>query len=498
MIHGPCNPSYLGVDVGTESARAVIFDGNGRALARGSASYATRHIQPGWVEQNPYEIWTAVLTAIRAVVTLVPDVEVEACCLASTAVTLVTVDQIGEAFGPALLWMDTRASSEAVEITATDHPALWYTGAAVSAEWMLPKVLWMKRHDSLRYRQAHHIVELHDWLLFRLTGRWALSLSTISGEWSYVSLQGGWQYDLLAALDLGDLPAKWPADILHPGEMLGYLTREVAHATGLPMGLPVAQGLMDSYAAALAANIYEPGRLSLSLGTSSSYLALVESPISNPGLLGPVPDAFGDGTWTIRGGQTSAASVLRWFRDQIAPATTYDELDAESALIPPGCEGLHALDTWQGCRTPFRDPSTRGSFWGLSLKHTRAHLYRALLEAVAYGGRQVVEVMHEAGVKIESIVACGGGSRSPLWMQMHADILGYPIIVLDEPCAVARGAAICASVATGRHRDLRSACKTSVYPCRFYVPDPDHHHVYEEGYRIYRAGYASQSALFTH
>ena len=195
--------------------------------------------------------------------------------------------------------------------------------------------------------------------MFRLTGRWVLSLSTISGEWTYVSERGGWQLDLLEALDLGDLPAKWPAEVLQPGQVAGHLIDEVARETGLLSGLPVAQGLMDSYAAAIASNVFVPGQLSLSLGSSSSYLALLETPRSDPRLLGPVPDAFGIGTWAMQGGQTSAASLLRWFHDQLAPGVSYTDLDHEAAMIPPGSEGLRALDTWQGSRTPHRDPSSR-------------------------------------------------------------------------------------------------------------------------------------------
>src|SRR5260370_25592755 len=140
--------------------------------------------------------------------------------------------------------------------------------------------------------KARYIVELHDWLMFRLTGRWALSLATISGEWSYVSERGGWPLDLLEVLDLGDLPERWPADVLSPGQLVGQVTSEFSMETGLPLGLPVAQGLMDSYAAAIATNVFAPGRLSLSLGSSSSYLVLTDTPRSDPRLLGPVPDAL--------------------------------------------------------------------------------------------------------------------------------------------------------------------------------------------------------------
>lgn len=492
MIRESC---FLGIDVGTESVRAVIFDTYGKALSKGCAVYTTHFVCPGWAEQDPEEVWAALLTAVRTVIRATPDADVQGCSLASTAVTVVTVDRDGNTFDPAILWMDTRASAEAAEISATGHPALLYTGNAVSPEWMLPKALWLKRHALHRYRKARYIVELHDWLMFRLTGRWALSLATISGEWSYVSERSGWPLDLLEALDLGDLPGKWPADVLLPGQLFGHVTSEFSTETGLPPGLPVAQGLMDSYAAAIATNVFASGRLSLSLGSSSSYLVLTDAPRSDPRLLGPVPDAFGIGTWAMQGGQTSAASLLRWFHDQLAPHLSYRDLDREAEMIPPGSEGLHALDTWQGSRTPYRDPSSRGSFWGLSLGHTRAHLYRALLEAVAFGGRQIIEVMQEAGVKVEDIVACGGGSRSPLWMQIHADVLGKSITMLKEPYAAALGAAICSAVATGFYSGLRQAAEALAHPDRTFTPDPARQLIYEAGYSDYLAGYAAHNKI---
>ena len=485
----------LGIDVGTESTRAIIFDTEGRTIGEGAAPYPTHFVQPGWAEQDPQEVWHSLLAAVRQAMQRAPGVNIQGCSVASTAVTIVTVNQEGETFGPAILWMDTRASREAEEITVSAHPALWYTGNAVSAEWMLPKALWLKRHEPERYRRASYLVELHDWLMYRLTGHWTLSLATISGEWCYVRERGGWPLDLLVSLDLADLPKKWPHEIIEPGELVGYLTSEGATLTGLPAGLPVAQGMMDSYAAALATNVFTPGCLSLSLGSSSSYLALIHEPVSDSRLLGPVPDVFSMGTWTMQGGQTSAASLLRWFRDQLAPGVSYAQLDHEAALIAPGCQGLHALDTWQGARTPHRDPSSRGSFWGLNLGHTRAHLYRALLEAVAYGGRQVIEVMLEVGVRVEHIVACGGGSRSPLWMQLHADVLGKPITMLDQHDAAALGAAICASVGTGCYGTLWEAASILARQGNTCIPNTERQQYYQEGYVDYLAAYDRQRAL---
>ena len=388
---------------------------------------------PGRAEQDPLAVWDAVRTALRGCLSGAADVRLLGCSLSATAVTAITADEDGQPTGPALLWMDTRAVAEAAEITATGHPSLWFTGGHVSPEWMLPKALWLRRHQPGRYARARWLVELHDWILFRLTGRWALASATASAEWGYDPRARGWPADLLAGIGLADLTARWPETVLAPGEAAGPVTPGAAAATGLPPGLPVFQGLMDSFAAALACDVFQPGRAAVSLGSSSSYMALTREPVSDPALLGPIRDALGPGTYLLQGGQTSAASLVRWFCAELGGDLDAGALDRLAATVPPGSDGVIALDTWQGSRTPFRDPRRRGAFTGLTLGHGRAHLYRALLESVAYGGRQVTDALAGAGAQLRELVLTGGGSRSALWLQIHADVIGRPLLRLAQP-----------------------------------------------------------------
>jgi sugar (pentulose or hexulose) kinase len=306
---------------------------------------------------------------------------------------------------------------------------------------------------------------------------------------------GGWPLDLLKRVGLDDLPEKWPKRMLRPGQVVGELTDEAAAETGLRKGLPIAQGMMDSYAAAIACNVFVPGRLSLSLGTSSCYLALTAAPVSDRRLLGPVPDPFGDKRWVMQGGQTSAGAPVRWFSDELGGGRSNDVLDNEAAAIPAGSEGVFAVDTWQGSRSPHRAPSARGGFFGVSVGHSRGHLYRSLLEAVAYGGREILETMHEASVDCRSIVACGGGSRSDLWMQIHADVLQRQISVLDCKHAAALGAAMCAAVGAGFETDLQSAAAAMSMNARHFEPRRETREVYDFGYQRYRRAYQDLEAI---
>ena len=463
--------ALLGVDVGTESVRALVVDEQGRRLAAADAPLHTAFPQAGWAEQDPEQVWRACAAAIREAIAQVAQ-PIAGCALATTSVTLVTADAAGAPTGPAILWMDTRAAREADEVTATSHPALWYTGGRVSAEWMLPKALWLARHEPVRFSAAAHVLELHDWLLHRLTGRFTASLGLASSGWTYVPQLGGWQDDLLDGLGLGHARAGRPAAPGAPAARAGAITDAAAAACGLAPGTAVAHGTMDSYAAALACGVLTRGRLAFSLGSSSCALTVVDEPRSDPRLLGPVPDAFEPDRYGIQGGQTSAGSVARWFRTTFAPDASFAELDGEAARWPPGAGGVRAIETFQGSRTPFRDHARRGALHGLSLAHDRGAVYRALLEAVAVGARVVVDAMREACPPFTEIVACGGGSRSALWMQLHADSIGLPIETIDEPSAAALGAAICAAACIGLHADLGSAAEAMTRRGPRYVPEP--------------------------
>lgn len=480
-------PAVLGLDVGTESARAGLFGLDGVLLAEGQAGYPTSFPAPGWAERDPGAVWGALCAALRACLSSAPGVVPLAFSLSGTAVTAVTVDDSNEPFGAALLWMDTRAAAEAAEITATGHPSLWYTGGQVSPEWMLPKALWLRRHQPERYASARWLVELHDWIVFRLTGRWVLAAATASAEWGYDPHAQAWPVDLLARVGLADVTGRWPQQVLAPGEAAGSVTAAAAAVTGLPPGLPVFQGLMDSFAAALACDVFRPGRVAVSLGSSSSYLALSAEPVSDPRLLGPIREALGPGTYLMQGGQTSAASLVRWFCAELGGGLDAAALDAQAATaVPPGSDGIIALDTWQGSRTPFRDPLRRGAFTGLALGHGRAHLYRAILEAVAYGGRQVTEALTGAGTTVRELVLTGGGSRSELWRQIHADVIGRPLLRLGQDQPAALGAAICAAVGLGAFPDLRAGATAMSRVVPGAEPDPGNRRAYDAAFRAYQ------------
>jgi FGGY-family pentulose kinase len=489
----------IGIDGGTEGCRAHVFDLSGRPLGSASAAYATDFPAPGRAEQDPEDWWRALGEAVRGAV-LAAGMEPEdlaglACD--TTSCTVVAMDGAGRALRPALLWMDVRAHEEAAELVRTGNPALRVNGAGagpVSPEWMIPKSLWLARHEPHIWRQAERVGEYQDFLTFRLTGRWAASLNNLTMRWHYQTDHGGWPVSLLDAAGIPELRAKWPGEMVAPGESLGGLTAEAAAHLGLREGTPVAQGGADAFIAMIGLGVTEPGDLALITGSSHLHLGIAEAEVHAKGVWGTYRDCVYPGKYVIEGGQTSTGSVIAWFKRHFAEGLSYEALNAAAMDLPVGAEGLLAVDHFQGNRTPHTDALARGAITGLSLKHTPAHVYRALIEAVCLGTRSIVESFGEAFAP-RRIVICGGTTRSPFWMQVHADTLGLPLELPEVTDATALGSAICAAVGTGHHASLEEGARAMVRIARTIEPAPGSHEAYEPLHARYRAAYEALKPL---
>ena len=498
-------PYLLGLDGGTEGVRAGIFDASGRVIAFARSAYVTTHERPGWAEQDPADWWTATAAATRAAVALsgVSPSAIRALAVACTSCTVVVSDAEGTPIRPALIWMDVRASAQAKRIAATGDPALKYSGYdKTSAEWLLSKVLWLSEHEPETYRRAVHICEYTDWLGWRLTGEWAVSINTAAIRSYYDRHAGGWPTSLFDAVGLPDLVDRLPCRVVDMGDTLGVLTAEAAEALGLPAGTPVAEGGADAFVGQVGLDVVAPGRVALITGSSHLHLAQTSTASYAPGMFGSYTDAVVPGQYTIEGGQVSTGSVVRWFRDiangswfdvpVVTGAVAWNRLAEHAARIPPGSDGLLALDFWQGNRTPYVDGEARGMLWGLSLSHTPAHIYRAILEAVCFGTENVFRTFRANGHELTDIVACGGATNNDLWMQIHADVSGLPIALTAVPEAVSLGAATLASVAGDVHPDVATAARSMVSVARRIEPNPEAH----ETYRFYLDRYvASYEAM---
>jgi xylulokinase len=277
----------------------------------------------------------------------------------------------------------------------------------------------------------------------------------------------------------------WDVPVLTAGDPVGEIRPELSARLGLPKHLIVAQGVMDSYATALAGNIYRPGQLVASIGTSSSYIATTDRLTCDSRLLGPIERILPGLGPVQRGGQTSAAAAIAWFRQTFAPTHSYAEFDALASAVPPGARGVGAVESLHGSRTPHRNPAATGMFTGLTLGHGQAELFRAMLEAVAFGGRSVVDALTEAGCEADQVLAVGGGMRSALWRQIHADVLGMQLRTLATDQPVCLGAAMCAAAGAGVVASLSDAAATMSVEGEKVEPDPAAVDLYRQLYPDY-------------
>ncbi len=484
-------PYLMGIDGGTESIRVGIFDLEGTPIVFASEIYSLKHPHPGWAEQDPGEWWSCLVAAVRKAVSeggISPE-EIAGVSVDATTCTVVALDERDRVLRPAILWMDVRASEQARRVQETKDPALKYNGFAnVSAEWMPCKALWLKENEPETYANAERVCEYVDWMTHRLTGEWSASINTASIRWYYDRGSGGFPESLYGAVGLDDLLEKFPQKVLDMGDVVGGLRKEAAEELGLPEGIPVAEGGGDAFVAMVGLNVLTPGKMAFITGSSHVMAGQAADPIHGAGFFGAYTDAVVPGQYTVEGGQASTGSVVKWFKDNFAKGASaeaarrgvdvYDILNEQAAQIAPGSEGLVVLDYWQGNRTPYTDPAARGMIWGLSLKHTEAHVYRAILEGICYGTEHILRTLRENGFEPKEGVACGGPSKSELWMQMHADVSNLPISFTRVSDAPTLGSAILAAVGAGIYPDVQTAASNMVHTEHTIEPDFRRHEEY--------------------
>jgi ribulose kinase len=359
----------LGVDGGTESIRCGVFDLTGQPIGFASTPYKTHFPEPGWAEQTPEDWWNGIVCSVRKVLeeTKIPQESIISLGLDTTCCSVVALDEFGNSLMPCLLWMDMRSAEQTKQVLATGDPVLKVnSGGAgpVSAEWMIPKALWIKQNRPDVFHKATYVCEYQDYLNFKLTGHMCASINNVSVRWHYSANESRpedrWPCSLLQSLDLSDLVTKWPMEVLPLGAPVGGgLTAKAAAQLGLPEGLPVAQGGADAFIGMLGLGVTSPGQLALITGSSHLLLGVAPNPVHAKGIFGTYVDALLPGTHVIEGGQTSTGSILNWFKTLVGGGGSfYEDMNAAAAEIPIGSEGLVMLDHFQVLNVPFRKRSS--------------------------------------------------------------------------------------------------------------------------------------------
>jgi len=483
----------LGVDGGTEGLRAGIFDVFGTPLAYASTSYQTQFPAPSWAEQDPNDWWDALGKSVRKAISdsgISVD-QIAAMAVDTTCCSVVALDDSGNPVRPALIWMDVRSAEQAEQMVATGDDALLINSngsGPVSAEWMIPKALWIKQNEPENFDRAVTICEYQDYINLHLTGRLGASINNVSTRWHCDYSREGVPKSLLEKLDLVELAEKWPQDVFRLGELVGRLTPRAAGHLGLTPDLPVVQGGADAQIGMIGLGVVKPGNLALITGSSHLHLGLSEKPFHGTGIWGTYADALLPGLHTVEGGQTSTGSVINWLKNLFGESD-YEALNLDASKLPPGSENLIVQEHFQGNRTPHTDPNSRGAFHGLTLKHGREHLFRAAIEGVAFGSELILESMRTNGFFPEIIVVSGGATRSELWLQIHSDVSNLPLILTKNPDAPLLGCAILAAVGAEIYEDIPTAVEKMVQFDRVIEPNSQVNTEYQPFYEAYKASY---------
>ena len=486
-------PYVVGIDFGTGGARVGIFDPEGTPIAQANREFGLTHPRPGWAEQDPHEWWSALVEASQEAIRksgVSPDA-IAGLSVDATSSTVLAVDSQGRQLRPAIMWMDVRASDQAKRIEQTGDPALKYNGyGPVSAEWGLPKALWLKDREPDTFADAEHICDCGDWAVYRLTGEWAGSVNIAAAKYYHDRDQGGYPRSLYQALDAEDIEAKFPQNVVDPGTLVGELTQQAAEELGLKAGTPVAQGCIDAYAGALGLGVVHPGEMALITGSSHVMIGQSAKPVYGRGFWGSYTDAMIPGQYTVEAGQVSTGSIVAWFKNHFAGNAVaeaqrrgvdpYQILNELAEDVPIGSDGLIVVDYFQGNRTPHTDPFARGMMWGLTLSHGPGHLFRAILEGICYGTEDIFRAMADHGFRPTETVVAGGPTNSALWMQMHADVCNLPMrITRMGDVGPVLGSAILASVGADMYPDLQTAAENMVHTERTIEPSQDAHEQYQ-------------------
>ena len=483
-------PFFLGLDVSTTATKALLMDGRGEVVSVSAAEYAYETPRPLWSEQHPDLWWHGAVQSTRSALkeSGVSADEVVAIGLTGQMHGLVLLDEHGQVLRPAILWNDQRTGAQCDEIRARlgKSRLIQITGNDALTGFTAPKILWVLQNEPDIWARTRHILLPKDYVRYKLTDVFAMDKADGSGTILFDLRARTWSAEMLTALDIP--PAYLPPTYEGP-EVSAFLSPSAAAEIGLRTGLPIVGGGGDQAAQAVGVGAVKPGIIAITLGTSGVIFATTETPLVEPeGRLHAFCHALPE-RWHFMGVMLSAAGSLQWYRDTLAPGVSFDDLLAAAPDVAPASEGLFFLPYLTGERTPHADPFARGGFIGLTVRHGKAHLTRAVLEGVAFGLKDSFTLIQNAGLGvIKQVRASGGGTKSALWRQIMADVLGIELVTVNTTEGAAYGAALLAGVGAGMWPNALTACEETIRITNSTSPSPDSE-VYEKVYPHYQALY---------
>lgn len=496
---------FLGIDISTTGAKALLMDATGAVITTATTALPLSTPKPLWSEQDPHDWWNGIVASIRQALAQAGATgdDVTAIGLTGQMHGLTLLDKNGEVLRPAILWNDQRTGAQCDEIRARVGKArfIQITGNDALTGFTAPKILWVRENEPDIYARGAHALLPKDYVRYKLTGDYAADKADSAGTILFDIKARDWSPEVLEKLDI---PREWLPRTHEGPEVTGVISAEAAALTGLKAGTPVVGGGGDQAAGAVGVGAVESGIVGLVLGTSGVVFASTDAPyIEKDGLLHAFCHAV-PGAWHLMGVMLSAAGSLQWHRDTLAPGVPFDDLLAPAAAIPAGAEGLFFLPYLTGERTPYPDPLARAAFVGLTLRHALPHMTRAVLEGVAFGLRDSMELVkgatapllsppHRGGLRggggIKQIRVSGGGAKSALWRQILADVIGSELVTVNTTEGGAFGAALLAAVGAGVWATVPEACRATIKVVSATSPQPAQVQVYDALYPLYRGLY---------
>ncbi len=496
--------NFIGIDVGTSSIKALLVDSSGKVLAAANPEYPFQTPAPLQAETDPEVWWDATCRALRDLLKETSPESISGIGLTGQMHGLVILDGRGNALRPCIMWNDQRSYKECQEMTEAlgESEVLRITGNPILAGFTAPKLRWVEKFEPEVFSRIAKVLLPKDFIRYRLTGEFFSEVSDASGTSMLNVGERNWSDQILSGMGW---PREWLPEVTESTVASAAVSADAAARTGLSAGTPVVAGGGDQAAQAVGCGIVREGMVSATLGTSGVVFAQSDDYRVEPeGKLHAFCHAV-PGKWHLMGVMLSAAGSFQWYKNRLGGeekaseeegnGNAYDLLTEDAASVPPGCEGLIFLPYLSGERTPHPDPHARGAFVGLTLRHAKAHMTRAVLEGVSFGLKDSLSLMQQLGVRPDRVVLSGGGARSSLWKQMLADVFETPCALVNSREGAAYGAALLASVGCGNHPGVEEAAKAWIKETER-IEVGEEHSDYKRNYSIYQSLYPSLKATF--
>lgn len=442
-------PEYiLGLDIGTTGTKAVLLDPEKGIVSESLAPVNLNSPEAGWAEEDPQLWWSNIPIIVNSCLTQAKANadQIKAIGVSGMVPTVVLLDAKGSVIYPSIQQNDARAFQE-IEEMQSDFPengVLQLTGSAISQQSVGPKLIWLKNHKSEILKHTAHLMGSYDYIVYKLTGEYSLERNWALESGLFDINKNDW---IDSFLNYCQIPKEWLGTVHWPSDIVGYVTTEAANFSGLTFGTPVVAGSADHIASAFSAGLKSPGDLLVKLGGAGDILYSLDKLIVDPRLYldyHVIPSKY-----FLNGCMASSGSIIKWFKNEFAPSSDYKMLDSDSLNIPPGSDGLILLPYFIGEKTPINDPLARGVFFGLTLSHQRAHLYRAILEGISFGFLHHIKVLAENNLFPRKVRVTNGGANSMLWKQITSDVLGLPLEQIAHHPGSSLGAAFVAGMGIG-------------------------------------------------